>query len=57
MRALVVFRSTPGLASMKHFAIFSSDIRSRGVFFRFLSTGIGYSLFFPGISFFNLSQP
>ena len=48
MRALVVFWSTPGLASMNHFAIFPSDIRSRGDFFHLLDyvPGIGYSVFF-----------
>ena len=60
MRALVVFWSTPGLASMYHFAIFPSDIRSRGDFFHLLDyvPGIGYSVFyFPGILFFNQSHP
>ena len=33
VRARVVLWSTPGLASMKHFAIFSSNAYSRGVFF------------------------
>ena len=51
VRARVVLWSTPGLASMKHFAFFSSDAYSRGLFFH-----LGYS-FFSGMFFFNQSQP
>ena len=40
MCARAVLWSTPGLASMKHFAIFFSDTYSRGVFFN-----LGYSFF------------
>ena len=46
VHARVVLWSTPGLASMKHFAVFSSDTTySRGVFFH-----LGYSFFFRHVS-------
>ena len=41
VRARVVLWSTPGPASMKHFAIFPPDTYSRGAFFH-----LGYSFFF-----------
>ena len=54
VRARVVLWSPPGLASMKHFAIFSSDTceYSRGVFFH-----LDYSFFVRHMFFFNQSQP
>ena len=41
VRARVVLSSAPGLASIKHFAIFPSDTYSRGVLFH-----LGYSFSF-----------